>query len=409
MPAYLDRLNEARLKDVADSRAVLDAAAADNRDLTPEETAQYEKFNADISSRGEQIDSIVKAEERAALAEAFRAPHQAVLAASGENRATLEWGEEFRSIGKEMRGDSHFIEARYSEGFTPRNVLLPAGSPESRAALVTSGDTVPVTFADFVAIYQRTLNPTYGLARVIRSSSGENLTIPRLTTDSTAYKPGEGTAITESEPTLSSVTLSVLAYKGLAYASQELVQDNAVGLEDLIAFSAGRSIGLLAGVDFTTGTHGFITDGTNAGTASTPGFVTSDDLITLFYSLAQPYRNSPRAAWQMSNSAIQAVRKFKSTTNEYIWEPSLAAGEPDTLLGRAVYENPAMAALASASKSVAFGDWSAYIIKEVVPMRVAASQDFLFSTDQVAYKTVWRAGGVLPDAIAIKYLVSAAT
>lgn len=400
MSAYLERLQQARLKDVADSRAILDAAAAESRDLTPEETAQYEKFNADIQSRGEQLTKLVEDENRAKMAEDFRAPHNAVINAGPETRASAEFGEQFVTIGQEMRGDGASIEARYSQEF--------GDSMEHRAALITTGDTVPVAFADFVAVYQRTLNPTYDVARVIRSTNGENLTIPRLTADSTSYKPGEGTAITESEPTLSSVTLSVTSYKGLAYASQELVQDEAVGLQDLIAFSAARAIGLSAGTDFTTGTNGFITLGTNGGTASTPNFIGSgDDLITLFYSLAAPYRNSPRAAWQMSNSAIQIIRKLKSTTNEYLWEPSLQLGEPDTLLGRRVYENPAMAAAASASKSVAFGDWSAYIIKEVTPMRVAASQDYLFNTDQVAYKVVWRAGGTLPDAIAIKYLVSA--
>jgi HK97 family phage major capsid protein len=66
-----------------------------------------------------------------------------------------------------------------------------------------------------------------------------------------------------------------------------------------------------------------------------------------------------------------------------------------------------MAAVASASKSVAFGDFAAYHVREVTPMAVAISTEYKFDTDQIAIKTTWRVDGDLPDVAAIAYLVSA--
>jgi HK97 family phage major capsid protein len=63
---------------------------------------------------------------------------------------------------------------------------------------------------------------------------------------------------------------------------------------------------------------------------------------------------------------------------------------------------------ASITKSVLFGDASAVVIKQM-PLRIATSGDFLFSADQVALKTVYRAGGKLADVAAIRYLISANT
>jgi HK97 family phage major capsid protein len=108
----------------------------------------------------------------------------------------------------------------------------------------------------------------------------------------------------------------------------------------------------------------------------------------------------------MSNGAIQKSRKFKATTGDYLWQPGLQAGQPDLLLGKPVFENPAMAAVASASKSVAFGDFSAYLVREVVPMNVVLSSEFAFQTDEIAIRTTWRIDGDLPDVNAIAYLVS---
>lgn len=73
--------------------------------------------------------------------------------------------------------------------------------------------------------------------------------------------------------------------------------------------------------------------------------------------------------------------------------------------GRPVVENPAMEAVASASKSVLFGDMSRYCGRRVSPTRAELSKDYKFDTDQVALKVVERLDGALVDTAAVKYLV----
>ena len=53
------------------------------------------------------------------------------------------------------------------------------------------------------------------------------------------------------------------------------------------------------------------------------------------------------------------------TTDQYLWQPSIQAGAPDTLLGKPVYTDPNVAAVATSAKSVAFGDFSAYFVRQV--------------------------------------------
>jgi HK97 family phage major capsid protein len=110
----------------------------------------------------------------------------------------------------------------------------------------------------------------------------------------------------------------------------------------------------------------------------------------------------------MSNGMIKKARKYRDANGNYLWQASLAPGTPPLLDGYPVYEDPYLAAPASATKSVLFGDPSAVVIKQM-PLRIATSGEFRFNVDQVAIRTVYRAGGKLPDAAALAYIVSATT
>ena len=83
------------------------------------------------------------------------------------------------------------------------------------------------------------------------------------------------------------------------------------------------------------------------------------------------------------------------------------AGQPETLLGRPIYENPAMAN-GSAAKAVAFGDFSRYIVHRVTPTRVEASIHSSWTTDEIQLRVIERVDGDLVNGDAIAYLVGAA-
>lgn len=96
--------------------------------------------------------------------------------------------------------------------------------------------------------------------------------------------------------------------------------------------------------------------------SASPQVVGADDIIDLVYSLAPGYRSNGRF---MMNTVTQGhVRKLKDTTNQYLWQPSLAAGQPDRLLGYPVgtwedLSNPTT----GDGFPVAFGDFArAYLL-----------------------------------------------
>lgn len=393
-----------RARDETEARSILDTAAADGRDLTAEENQRWDALVASADTRKARIAQLRKMDEDAAE-----------LAAITSATATRDSGAPAGDSG-DRTVIRHILQAQtdYRRGLEPSyGFELPIDMAQVRAIadFSDSGSLYVSDFANRVVAYGRTMSPWFANATVITASNGRPLVLPNETTDPTTYTPGEGTAITESTPTLGSVTASPTGYKALSYVSVEAEEDELVGLMQVITRSQGRSIGLAFGSAETTA---ILTAATNGGTASGVGgngtatvtFVGYEDLLDLKYGAPAPYRLT--GSWVMSNGMIKKVRKYKDSNGEYFWQPAIAAGQPDTFDGQPVYEDPYLAAPASATKSVVYGDLSAWIIK-AMPLRVAVSTEARFANDQIAIKSVLRAGGALPDALALRYLVSANT
>lgn len=191
-----------------------------------------------------------------------------------------------------------------------------------------------------------------------------------------------------------------------------------IGFDQLIAKSFGRELALSFGGHATTGNgsgipNGIVTAAGNGGTAlklfggTASTFLDFGDLVSLYMSVPAPARTV--GSWMMANSAIQKVLSFRDDNGNRVVLPGLTGSGSLSLLGRPIHENPDMAAVASASKSVLFGDLKAYTVAEVQPMRVELSKDWKFGTDQVAIKVVRRLDSDLLDVGSVKYLVSAST
>ena len=95
--------------------------------------------------------------------------------------------------------------------------------------------------------------------------------------------------------------------------------------------------------------------------------VTGDDLIDVYHSIVTGYRNA--GTWLMRDATLASIRKIKTgvaSSVEYLWQPGLAAGAPDTILGRPIITDPAMPAMAANPYWVLFGDFSRhYLIRDV--------------------------------------------
>jgi HK97 family phage major capsid protein len=105
------------------------------------------------------------------------------------------------------------------------------------------------------------------------------------------------------------------------------------GVSEEKAFMTGTGANGPLGV-FTASSNG-ISTGRDVTTGSTTA-ITPDSLFDAFYALKQPYQASPSLAWVFHRDAVKQLAKAKSGDGMYLWQPSLSAGQPDTLLGKRV-------------------------------------------------------------------------
>jgi HK97 family phage major capsid protein len=130
-----------------------------------------------------------------------------------------------------------------------------------------------------------------------------------------------------------------------------------------------------------------IADFNNGGTT----VVKADALIKLMYSLPAAYR--AQGTWMMNGTTLAAVRVLKDGQNNYLWQPSFQAGQPETLLGRPVIEAVDMPDIASAATPILFGDFSGYRIVDRLEMSVLVNPYLLATKGVTRIHATRRVGG----------------
>jgi HK97 family phage major capsid protein len=134
------------------------------------------------------------------------------------------------------------------------------------------------------------------------------------------------------------------------------------------------------------------------------GFAASnpaDVLFTLVSKLRVGYH--PDACWIMPRAVADLIRKFKDSTQSYVWQPGLQQGTPATLLGFPVMLGEDMPAVTSGSLSVAFGNFKeGYTIVDHIGMRIL--RDPYTGAPFVKFRCTKRTGGDVVNFEAIKLL-----
>ncbi|MEQ9178060.1 MAG: phage major capsid protein, partial [Nitratireductor sp.] len=137
------------------------------------------------------------------------------------------------------------------------------------------------------------------------------------------------------------------------------------------------------------------------GNASTLGSAPADLLIDAFYKVPVFYRN--RGVWMMNGSTLAAIRKLKDAgSGAYLWQPALTAGQPETILGRPVIEDPTMDDVGSAAEPIIYGDFaSAFRVFDRVGMSIFTDPFTQRANGKVRYHARRRvgAGMVLAEAL----------
>jgi HK97 family phage major capsid protein len=396
----ISRLTEQRARAWEAAKALLDDASAEGRDLSGEESEQFDRINADIDVRDARIKSVIEKSK--------------VERSIDESRASLGLPADFaREVAASVETDSDIIRAiargdRRSYEFEMRDITK-----------ASTGSPVPTSFYDRLVEQLVVQGPMLdgSVVTILTTASGENLQIPRTATYSAPAVTAEGSAISESDPTFGSfVTLGAFKYAATFQLSREVVEDSGINLLDFVARQAAVGMGTAVNAGLTIGTgttgpNGIVTSASSAVTGGTglAGVPTADNIIDLVYTCPAPYRRQPGAGFQMRGATIAQIRKLKDTTGQYLWQPSLQAGSPDLLHGFPVFENPDVPATGTGAKSVIFGANSAYYVRQVRGIDVARDDSVGFVNDLITFRVTWRGDGALPDANAVWYFKGGAS
>lgn len=187
--------------------------------------------------------------------------------------------------------------------------------------------------------------------------------------------------------------------------SEELLNDIDYDLEGHInrsfarAFAEAEEAAYISGdgVDKPTGV---IVDAETGVTAASASVITADELLDLFYSLKKGYRQN--ATFLLNDATEKAIRKLKNaTTGDYMWQPGLTAGQPNTLLSRPVETSDSMPTIAASAKVIAFGAFKEYTIKDTVGMKMQVLDQLYAENGQVGFKGNERTDGklLIPEAV----------
>jgi HK97 family phage major capsid protein len=368
MSDFIKSQIDARNNLIAQAREVLDFAEAEKRGLSAEENQKIARIEADIDSADTAISTARSIADREARASEAAASFTPTASAPSNSDADI-----LRSIAKgEIRGHEFAREAR---------------------TLVPSANTVGQSFYDQVFAIAQLVGPMLTTSEVFNTTSGENLVIPTVTATSTSGSVSAAGTISESNPTFASITLGAEKYGALVQVAQELVSDAGFNITSYIAQQLGTSLGLKVNDVLTaklSSAAGSVVRGTATNFAAT-----YEDLIDLVYGIADGARVLPGLGFQMSKTGIAAARKLKDESGAYIWTDNAVAGQPATLLGYPVFENPNVAAVGTAAKSVLFGHLPSFKVRVAGGMRVDQSTDFAFNTDTVTYRGLMRVDGGL--------------
>lgn len=201
----------------------------------------------------------------------------------------------------------------------------------------------------------------------VRTTSASEVRYGKRNGVTNAKWEGEVEDSEASEPSFGQIAVPVHKVTTFVDISEELLAD-AASAEQEVRLALAEDFGQKEAIAFVNGTGVKQPEGImqNSGILSTvngsASAISPDKLIDLLYSLPASYRNAPGAAWGMNGTTLAAVRKLKDGQQNFLWQPSYQAGQPETLLGKPVVEMVDMPDIGDGNFPIIFGDWSAYRI-----------------------------------------------
>jgi len=266
------------------------------------------------------------------------------------------------------------------------------------------------------------------VATILRTERGNPLSFPTSDgTSETGEWIAENTTATAADPSFGTKSLPVYkASSKIAAVPFELLQDSQIDIEALVNGRLARRLGRITNTGYTTGTGSAQPTGviTAASTGVTASNATSQvtaivytSIIDLIHSVDPAYRALGNCKFMMNDASVKVIRKIVDGSSRPIFSPgydntsgALAMSAPDTLCGYPIVINQDVAVMAASAKSIAFGDFSYYYIRDAMDISMFRFTDSAYAKlGQVGFLAWMRSGGTLLDTAAVKLFVNAAS
>lgn len=358
-----------------------------------------------IDSEAKRIQAVLDKIADAAQTDAIRNVVERKAHDEGKPHLTAFW--------KLMRnGDKHLTTDEWA---TLRNTM-------SVGTAAQGGYTVPTEVATSVADALKAYGGMRGVAEVFRTAQGNDINYP--TSDGTAETGeliGENTTATAADPSFGVVSLKTYKFSSKIVAVPfELLQDSSIDMEAFITGRLVQRLGRVTNTYFTTGTgtaqpNGIVTAAASGkvGTTGQTTTVIFDDLVDLVHSVDPAYRQLGRCRFMMNDASLKVIRKLKDSNGRPIFMPGdagLSGPMGDTLLGYPVAINQDVATMAANAKSILFGDFMFYKIRDAMDIQMFRFDDSAYiKLGQIGFLAWMRSGGNFADVGgAVKYYQNSA-
>ncbi len=303
-----------------------------------------------------------------------------------------------------------------------RKGILPEQKSVSGSVLSDGGYAVPRPIDEVIAATLVKLSPLRSICQVVQVGSAGYRKLITTGGTSSGWVSETATRPMTNTPTFVEIVPPTGELYANPAASQAMLDDAQFNLEEWMGSEIAVEFARAEGAAFVNGSgtnqpRGFLgaptaatADGTRAfgtlqftatGSATTLGANPENKLIDLVHSLKSGHRQG--AAWVMNAATLAEVRKMKASDGSFLWQPGIAAGQPDRLIGYPVVEAGDMPDIAANAFPIAFGNFrNGYLIAE----RGATSilRDPFTNKPFVHFYAVKRIGGQVLDSEAIKLL-----
>lgn len=288
------------------------------------------------------------------------------------------------------------------------------------------GYVTPPQFEATVLQTEQSNSVMRSVCNILQSGTGVFEAPATLTLPAVGWVSETGVRAATGTPSLGKLMWNANEIYAMPEVTQRLLDDAAIDMEAFLGAQVGQAIGIsednaflngdglskpkgllqapISNVTDKAGTRPFGTvqyvgSGVSGGWPATDALC-YDFLTNIVFSLKPAYRRN--ATWLMPTSVIQRIAQIKSTTGQPIWQQSMAAGQPSTLLGYPVREAEQMPDVAANSLSIAFGDFKrAYWIIDRIGIRVL--RDPFTNKPFVRFYTTKRMDGNVADSLAVKF------